>query len=128
MPTTDSALPAFYLLFGAFIVLVGLHLWRSLRQRFSSPGPIEDGSKAFSVRIIDDASPSSNNRQWQWDTLTPREMEVAQLAAQGKRNSEIARDLHISVRTVETHLANIYAKLHVRSRTELARIIRDLVD
>lgn len=128
MPTTDSVPPGFYLLFGAFIVLVGLHLWRSLRQRFSSPGPIGDSSKAFSVRIIDDASQSSNNRHWQWHTLTPREMEVGQLAARGKRNSEIARDLHISVRTVETHLANIYGKLNVRSRAELGHLIRDLVD
>ncbi len=128
MPATDSMQSAFYIMFGAFIVLVGLHLWRSLHQRFSSQDHIEDGSKAFSVRIIEDASPSSNNRRWQWDTLTPREMEVARLAAQGKRNSEIARDLHISVRTVETHLANIYAKLNVRSRAELGHLIRDLVD
>lgn len=128
MPVTDSVQPGFYILFGAFIVLAGLYSWRSLRRRFSSQDRIGSNSKAFSVRIIDDASPSSNNRQWQWDTLTPREMEVAQLAAQGKRNSEIARDLHISVRTVETHLANIYGKLNVRSRAELGHLIRDLVD
>jgi DNA-binding NarL/FixJ family response regulator len=55
-------------------------------------------------------------------------MEIARMVAQGSRNSEIARDLHITVRTVETHLYNIYEKLDVRSRVELARAIRDLVD
>jgi DNA-binding CsgD family transcriptional regulator len=128
MPTTDSVQPVFYILFGAFIVLAGLYSWRSLRRRFSSHDPIEDGSKAFSVRIIDDASASSGNRRWQWDTLTPREMEVAQLVAKGRRNAEIARDLHISLYTVETHLKHIYFKLQIRSRTELAKVIRDLVD
>ena len=128
MPVTDSVQPGFYILFGAFIVLVVLHLWRSLRQRFSSQDRIGSNSKAFGVRIIDDASASSDNRRWQWDTLTPREMEVAQLVAKGRRNAEIARDLHISSYTVETHLKHIYFKLQIRSRTELAKVIRDLVD
>lgn len=112
------------------VLLVGLGLifW-FIGRHFNSNKNSQDRSKTFSVNIIDETSPRpSSKRRWQWDTLTPREMEVAQLAAQGKRNSEIARDLHISVRTVETHLANIYAKLSVRSRTELARRIRDLVD
>lgn len=53
--------------------------------------------------------------------LTPREIEIARLVAQGKRNREIARELTLTVSTVETHLKHIFAKLHVRSRTELAR-------
>jgi len=53
--------------------------------------------------------------------LTPREIEIARLVAQGKRNSEIARVLALSELTVETHLKHIFSKLHVRSRTELAR-------
>jgi DNA-binding NarL/FixJ family response regulator len=128
MPSTDSVSPVFYVLFGAFLVLLGLHLWRSLQQRFSSRDRLSAESKTFSVRIIDNASVSSNDRRWQWDTLTPREMQVADLAAHGSRNAEIARELHISTHTVETHLKHIYHKLHVRSRTELVQVIRDLVD
>ncbi len=39
-----------------------------------------------------------------------------------------ARDLSISIHTVEAHLQHIYVKLQVRSRMELARAIRDLAD
>jgi DNA-binding CsgD family transcriptional regulator len=50
--------------------------------------------------------------------LSAREQQVAALLLQGKSNKEIALALGISDRTVEFHLKNIYAKLHVRSRTE----------
>ena len=128
MPTPDSVSPVFYILFGAFLIFLGLHLWRSIRQRFSSPERLNTSAKAFNVRLIEGATGFSTDRRWQWDTLTPREMEVARLAADGYRNAEIARELHISTHTVETHLKHIYHKLHVRSRTELAQAIRDLVD
>jgi DNA-binding NarL/FixJ family response regulator len=50
--------------------------------------------------------------------LTDREMEVLRLAAQGKRNREIAQALTISIRTVHVHMGNIFSKLGVASRTE----------
>lgn len=126
MPTIDSLGPVFYILFGALMVLVGLGLWRSLQARFSSPERSRD--QVFNVHIVEGHAPRSPKRRWQWDTLTPREVEVAQLVAQGRRNAEIARELHISILTVETHLKHIYSKLNIRSRTELARVLRDLVD
>ena len=52
--------------------------------------------------------------------LTPTERRVAELAAQGLANKEIAQALVVSVSTVEFHLSNTYAKLGVRSRTQLA--------
>lgn len=52
------------------------------------------------------------------ETLTPREREVLQLAARGLTNRAIGLELGISDRTVQGHLANIYDKLHVSSRTE----------
>jgi len=52
--------------------------------------------------------------------LTPREMEVLQLLAQGLSNRAIAQRLVISPRTVNFHLDNVYAKLGVHSRTEAA--------
>lgn len=49
---------------------------------------------------------------------TPREQEILDLIAQGLRTKEIASQLGISSQTVQTHVRNIYDKLHVRSRTE----------
>ena len=48
--------------------------------------------------------------------LTEREVEVLRRLAGGKTNSEIAEELHVSVRTVERHVANIYAKIGARGR------------
>jgi DNA-binding NarL/FixJ family response regulator len=52
--------------------------------------------------------------------LTAREMEVLGLLAEGFTNHQIARQLGLSVRTVEAHLTHIYNKLDVNSRTEAA--------
>lgn len=58
--------------------------------------------------------------------LTPRELEVFRLLALGRSNKELAGDLNISVRTAESHHANILAKLNSESVGELVRIaIRD---
>ena len=53
------------------------------------------------------------------DELTPREVEVLGLLAQGYMNPEIAEQLVLSVRTVETHRANIQRKTNIGSRAEL---------
>lgn len=51
-------------------------------------------------------------------SLTDREREILDLLAQGLSNKAIASQLYLSVRTVEGHLANIYSRLGVHSRTE----------
>jgi DNA-binding CsgD family transcriptional regulator len=53
--------------------------------------------------------------------LTPSERRVVELAADGLANKQIASALYITVNTVEVHLARAYAKLGVRSRTQLAK-------
>lgn len=52
------------------------------------------------------------------EQITERELEVLGLAARGMSNRSIARELSISVRTVQTHLSNIFSKMGVGSRTE----------
>jgi DNA-binding NarL/FixJ family response regulator len=54
--------------------------------------------------------------------LTPREMATLKLLADGKANKEIASALDISERTVKTHLAHLFDKLGVSSRTEATRV------
>lgn len=56
--------------------------------------------------------------------LTPQEESVAELVVQGRTNGETARLLFIAEKTVQYHLTRIYAKLRIRSRTELAAIYR----
>jgi DNA-binding NarL/FixJ family response regulator len=53
--------------------------------------------------------------------LTPSEQRVAELVAGGLSNKEIASQMFVTVRTVEAHLSNVYGKLGIRSRTQLAR-------
>jgi DNA-binding NarL/FixJ family response regulator len=60
------------------------------------------------------------------DELTPTELRVAELAADGLANKEVASALFITVRTVEEHLKHAYAKLGIRSRTQLARRLSEL--
>ena len=56
--------------------------------------------------------------------LTPAELRVAALVAEGRTNREVAAALFVTERTVASHLSHVYAKLGVRSRTELARQLR----
>ncbi|MFI6739235.1 response regulator transcription factor [Nonomuraea sp. NPDC050451] len=60
--------------------------------------------------------------------LTEREREIAELAAEGKRSREIADRLFLSPRTVEAHLASVYRKLEVSSRTALAAVLLRMPD
>ncbi len=55
------------------------------------------------------------------DLLTPREREVLQLLAEGQSNQEIAQQLHISVKTVETHRSNMMHKLGASNKTDLIK-------
>ena len=56
-----------------------------------------------------------------WDALTPAELTVARLVADGRPNPDIAANLFVSRRTVEVHVSHILSKLGVRSRLEIAR-------
>ncbi|QPP08912.1 response regulator transcription factor [Streptomyces bathyalis] len=54
------------------------------------------------------------------EPLTPRELDVVRLVARGRTNEELACELHVSLSTVKTHLANAQRKLAARNRVEIA--------
>ncbi|OGO35938.1 MAG: DNA-binding response regulator [Chloroflexi bacterium RBG_16_56_8] len=68
------------------------------------------GQRPTTGVVVDRAPPA--------EELTARELEVLRLLAQGLNNSAIAETLSISDRTVQAHLTNIFAKMHVTSRLE----------
>ena len=78
----------------------------------SAPSEIESGSDGAPYRLE--------------DPLSERELEVLSLLASGKTNSEVARDLFVSVGTVKSHTGNIYRKLGAKNRTEALTRARDL--
>ena len=55
--------------------------------------------------------------------LTPQELHVALVVAHGATNREAAAQLFVSPKTIERHLGNVYGKLGLRSRAELARVV-----
>ena len=56
-----------------------------------------------------------------WGDLTAREREVVQLVAEGRSSREVAAELHISIKTVESHRTNVMRKLRIRSVSQLVR-------
>src|SRR5262249_57984706 len=64
-------------------------------------------------------------RLFGWDAITEWERDGVALVARGCTNREIAARLHRSIRTIESHLAHVYGKLEVRSRTELVAAVAD---
>ncbi len=55
-----------------------------------------------------------------WASLTPSELQVVRLVAEGLSNPKIGERLFVSKRTVQTHLKHVFAKVGVTSRSELA--------
>ncbi len=60
------------------------------------------------------------------DRLTAQELQVAQFVAQGLSNRDVAAQLYLSPRTIDFHLRNVFRKLGIASRTQLARLDLDL--
>jgi DNA-binding CsgD family transcriptional regulator len=66
---------------------------------------------------------AANARGAGLETLTQREIQVARLVVDRRTNPEIARELFLSVKTIETHLRSIFRKLDVSSRHDVARVM-----
>ena len=93
-------------------------------------GRVHDGDAVFSPRlagfVLDafaEAPPASTDPEL--EQLTPREREVLRLIARGYTYKEVARELGIGTKTVETHVSSVLRKLQLSSRHQLARWASD---
>jgi DNA-binding NarL/FixJ family response regulator len=92
---------------------------------------VADGDAVFSPRlagfVLDAfaARPDAPVADPELDQLTNREREVLRLLARGYAYKEIARELFISIKTVETHVSNVLRKLQMSNRYELSRWAAD---
>lgn len=75
--------------------------------------------------LLNDDVPPPASQTKPIEELTPRETEVLKLIAQGYTNRQIGEELHISIRTAESHRANLSGKLGLQSRVELVRYARE---
>ena len=57
------------------------------------------------------------------EALTPSELRIVRLAAEGRTNREIAHELYLTIKTVEGHLSRAYTKLGIDGRTQLSRVL-----
>ncbi|MGA8869873.1 MAG: response regulator transcription factor [Candidatus Acidiferrales bacterium] len=74
---------------------------------------------SFKVAQLAAREKKSSGEEGRRHGLTPRQLEIVQLLAEGKSNKEVATILNISVKTAETHRANIMLKLDLHSITDL---------
>jgi DNA-binding NarL/FixJ family response regulator len=92
---------------------------------------VADGDAVFSPRlagfVLDafSARPDAQLTDPELDQLTNREREVLRLLARGYAYKEIAKELFISIKTVETHVSNVLRKLQMSNRYELSRWAAD---
>ncbi|MBI4671791.1 MAG: helix-turn-helix transcriptional regulator [Chloroflexi bacterium] len=117
------------------VLVVAVLLWAAFRARVrSSRRDSRHKARYQTIATIlpntrmDRGSPRAvvNEKAARWQTLTLRERQVAELAAAGKQNVEIAQALHLSPSTISSHLKNIYRKLDIHSRRELANHLQAL--
>ncbi len=122
MAASDS-----YPLLAALLVIaltIALVMWtRVYRSHHRTP------SNELPVRQAHfDPQPETSERQSLWNTLSRREEEIARLAAEDSSDDEIARKLHLSVRTVQNHLQHAREKLHIHSRHEFKYFLQHIGD
>ncbi len=83
-------------------------------------GSVYSLENAIAYALADGSPAAMQKQRSRGDSLSEREREVAALIGQGASNRAIAETLVISERTVERHVANIFAKLNFGSRTQIA--------
>ena len=95
---------------------------RAARETFDALGTIPWSERARQqLRATGETSRPRTPEAW--DQLTPQELQIAQLAAEGLSNREIAQMVYLSHRTVSSHLYRAFPKLGITSRTELRTML-----
>ncbi len=93
-------------------------LLEAIRDLHEGGSPMSDQIARKVVKAFQEMGKSSKETE----NLSEREMEILSYLAKGYQDKEIADHFFLSIKTVRTHLRNIYQKLHVRSRTEAVLI------
>jgi DNA-binding CsgD family transcriptional regulator len=108
---------------------------RRARQRADARGPLKEaleiferlGARGWAERTRTELRATGEQQSRRTETaaeqLTPHELQIAVLVAQGMTNREAASALFLSPKTIEYHLGQIYRKLDVRGRAQLARLM-----
>lgn len=116
---------------GRTLLVLGVELRRARRRR-EARETLQDALATFDqlgarrhAQAARDELARIGGRAPAGDGLTPSELRIASLVAEGKTNREVAAALVVAERTVESALTSVYRKLEVRSRTELARKLAD---
>jgi DNA-binding CsgD family transcriptional regulator len=125
-PGTRTELARSVLLYGEWLRRQGRrrdarHQLRTAYEMFASMGMAAFAERAR-VELLATGERARRRSVETQSQLSPQESQIARLAARGVRNQEIASQLFISDRTVEYHLAKVFRKVGVTSRTQLARI------
>jgi DNA-binding NarL/FixJ family response regulator len=89
-------------------------LVRAIRTAHAGQSPL---SPAVAARVVEELAHGAHRTP---EDLTPRELEVLRLIAQGRSNKVIARELGMAEKTVKTHVSHLLAKLGVADRTQAA--------
>ncbi len=100
-------------------------LLRAARDAFDRLGAVPwAGRVREELRAAGEASSPRPPRSW--ERLSPQELQIAQLASEGRSNREIGERLFLSPRTVGSHLYRAFPKLGITSRSQLAGVLGDL--
>jgi DNA-binding CsgD family transcriptional regulator len=97
------------------------HLHRALKQ-FEGLGATPWAAKA-ERELRSSGGRARRGARARSGELTPQEMQIATMVAEGRTNRNIADSLFLSPKTIEFHLGHVYRKLHVSNRTELTRAL-----
>jgi DNA-binding CsgD family transcriptional regulator len=108
---------------------------RRAGQRAASREPLAEaldlaarcGARPLAARAREELKATGARPRREWRTgveaLTPSELRVVRLAAEGRTNREIAHELYVTLKTVEGHLARAYAKLGIEGRAQLLQAL-----
>lgn len=100
--------------------------WKGIAAVLAGQYWLGNESLAALIQAIRESSPNRyTNESSGHFGLTPRELEIVQKIADGRSNKEVGKDCSIRERTVKHHLTNIFGKLGVTSRLELALFARE---